>query len=73
MDALRRVITFAELQTMGWPYCRVHTMRLMHDGKIPLALKLGDTKNAHIVWFYDEWPPYFEARRLAVKTDSTTP
>lgn len=69
----RKLISFADLVAMGWPYCRVHTMRLMRIGRAPVALKLGPERNSHLRWFLDEWPPFLETQRWVPGPDDEPP
>ena len=37
------IVGWKRLKSMGWPYSRAHTWRLMAAGVFPKAVKLGHT------------------------------
>lgn len=60
---LRKLVSFADLKAIGWPYCRVQTKRMISAGRFPRCLKLGPGNHGHIVWYLDEVVTYLEAQR----------
>jgi len=60
------VVNWKGLKSMGWPYSRTQTWRLMFDpayvdNAFPACRKLGKHRNAHVVWRVSEVLSYFEA------------
>jgi predicted DNA-binding transcriptional regulator AlpA len=62
--AIRIIITWQELQKLGWPYSRVDTWRKMKAGKFPQCVKLYGDRNSHPVWRYDQILAFLKERGL---------
>ncbi len=57
-----KLITFNQMKAeKRFPFTRVHTMRLVHSGKFPAPIRLGDR---HIAWDENEVDAWFESRRV---------
>jgi predicted DNA-binding transcriptional regulator AlpA len=63
------IVGWKGLKTLGWPYSRAHTWRLMAAGNFPQAVKLGDDRNSHPMWRVKSILAHFKARGLDVKDD----
>ena len=46
----KEVIGWKGLKSLGWPYSRTHTWRMMDKEKFVRCFKLGDFQNSHPVW-----------------------
>lgn len=74
MTTVRLLVDWKSLQAMGWPYSRVHTWRMMQEGRFPQAVKLGRHRNAHPVWRLRDILNAFELFGLKFDTnEDTTP
>ena len=72
------VVDWKGLKKLGWPYSRVHTMRLMFDpayaaDAFPAYRKLGKDRGCRVVWRVAEVLAYFEAHGLEVTQDWLAP
>jgi predicted DNA-binding transcriptional regulator AlpA len=69
MNQVRLLVDWKGLKALGWPYSRVHTWRLMSEGRFPRAHKLGRHRNSHPVWKLTDILKAFETYGL-VFTDA---
>lgn len=72
------VVDWKGLKKMGWPYCRVHTWRLMFDpdyadNRFPLCHKLGNEPGCRVLWRVVEILAYLETHGLTVTEDWHAP
>ena len=72
------IVNWKGLRSMGWPYSRAHTWRMMFDpdyadNRFPPCRKLGKHRNSHPVWRVMEVLAYFEAHGLRVSEDWNAP
>lgn len=76
------IVDWKGLKTLGWPYSRAHTWRLMAGGwedahgewhavrhPFPKCTKLGNGPQAHPVWKYDEIIEYLKLFGIEVMAD----
>ena len=63
-----RFITFNQLkEEWRFPFTRVHTMRLVRQGKFPAPFPIGVR---HIAWDEDEVVSWYKDRRMKVYNSS---
>ena len=60
MSEDRMLVTFKELQSLGWPYSRVHTWRMVREGRFPKPKKFGTHPGSRVAWYWKEVRPFFE-------------
>lgn len=59
-----RFITFKQMkEEWRFPFTRVHTMRLVKEGKFPTPYTMG---GRHIVWDEDEFKNWLKSRRMDI-------
>jgi predicted DNA-binding transcriptional regulator AlpA len=56
----RLLVDWKKLKELGWPYSRMHTYRLIAQGKFPQPKKFGNHPGARVAWRWPEVRPYFE-------------
>lgn len=58
---------------MGWPYSRVHTWRMMKEGRFCQCTKLGKHRNSHPVWRLKDILHWFEIYGLVFTDVDVSP
>lgn len=54
------LVDWKALKRRGWPFCRVHTFRLVAAGRFPAPKKYGNHRGARVAWLWKEVKPYLE-------------
>jgi predicted DNA-binding transcriptional regulator AlpA len=50
----RLLVDWKTLKTLGWPYSRTHTWRMISAGRFPAPIKFGEHPKSRVAWYWKD-------------------